>query len=86
MDLNEIVWMDLEWIHLAQHKDQWQAVASVSFTSCVYGHDRMTDERWNGSGRVLIAVISKNLLGGTKENEHQNTRCLGRDSSRSPSE
>jgi hypothetical protein len=30
MDLKEIVWESTEWIHLAQDRDQWQALAEHS--------------------------------------------------------
>jgi hypothetical protein len=26
MDLKEIVWVGVDWMHLAQHRDQWQAL------------------------------------------------------------
>jgi hypothetical protein len=28
MDLMEIVWEDVNWIHLTQDRDQWQAVVN----------------------------------------------------------
>jgi hypothetical protein len=29
MDLSEIGWEDVDWIHLAQDSDQWQALANM---------------------------------------------------------
>jgi hypothetical protein len=29
MDLREIGWKDMNWIHLAQDRDQWQAVVNT---------------------------------------------------------
>jgi hypothetical protein len=29
MDLGEIAWEGVEWIHLAQDRDQWQAVVNT---------------------------------------------------------
>jgi len=29
MDLREIVWEGVEWIHLAQDRDQWRAVVNT---------------------------------------------------------
>jgi hypothetical protein len=40
MDMIEAGWKDVEWIHLAQYKGEWQAVVdtglSLRFTSGLY--------------------------------------------------
>jgi hypothetical protein len=29
VDLREIVWNGVDWMHLAQHRDQWQALVNT---------------------------------------------------------
>jgi hypothetical protein len=33
MDLREIGWRSVEWLHLAQDRDQWQALVNIVITS-----------------------------------------------------
>jgi hypothetical protein len=36
MDLREIGWEGVEWMHLAQDRDQWQALVNVVMNLCVH--------------------------------------------------
>jgi hypothetical protein len=35
MDLKEIGWDGMDWIHLAQDKDQWRALVNTVMNLCV---------------------------------------------------
>jgi hypothetical protein len=37
MDLREIGWDDLDWIDLAQDRDQWRALVNAVMNNCTIG-------------------------------------------------
>jgi hypothetical protein len=38
MDLEEIVWGGVEWIHLAEYRDPWQALVNAVMNLRFWGH------------------------------------------------
>jgi hypothetical protein len=46
MDLREIEWDGMDWIDLAQNRDQWRALVKNYITTLIANYDRIFRNLW----------------------------------------